>query len=120
MGSEHIKLLLEFANVFISLFILAFAMVFLKKTERGEDRKPWMLLFLAILVFLLFEVLSTLGVFTGNLLPELAYFLKTLFIGLILYVFVYQYHLLTMSGKVLIRQKKNEQRKTDKTKRIKK
>ena len=105
MDIYYFKTLLEIANIFITLFILIFAGVFLKKTEAKDARKPWFFLFLAILVFLAFEVLKMLGFFTGGLYPELADLLKIVFISLVLYVFVYQYYLLQSAGKIIIKER---------------
>ena len=108
--AEYWSEILSFANVFISLFIVAFAIIFLKKTTPIKGRKPWVYLFTAILIFLLFQIFKIIGLFSFGMWPELADFLQTLFIGLVLYVFVYQYHLLTRTGVIVVKAKKKEKR----------
>lgn len=105
---EYVKYLLGFANIFISLFIIIFAVIFLRKTEPHENRKPWSYMLVAVIVYFLFEVLSVVGVFSTSILPELKDFFKTFFVAIVLYVFVYQHYLISKSNKILIRRKVEE------------
>lgn len=108
MDFDYLQSILVIANVFISLFVLVFAYVFLKNTEPERDRKPWIFLLIAIAVFFLFELVSMLDVLSAQPLFEIKDFFKTVFIAIILYVFVFQYSLIKGSNKILIRRKKKE------------
>lgn len=112
--------ILSFANVIISLFVVAFAIVFLKKTEPINGRKPWVYLFMAVVIFLLFQIFKVIGLFSAGAWPELADFLQTLFIGLVLYVFIYQYHLLYKSGVIVVKSKPKFKKKVNKKKSVSK
>jgi len=105
---KYLGYLLGFANVFISLFIIVFAVIFLKKTEPHENRKPWGYMLVAVILYFIFEVLSVVGVFSTSLAPEIKDFVKTFFVAIVLYVFVYQHYLITKSNKILIKRKVTE------------
>lgn len=107
-SSAYLASLLEFSSLFISLFILVFAFIFLKSTESHVDRRPWIYLFLAIFTFFLFEFIGVLAFFSSEFKFALRNFFKTLFIGIILYVFVYQYYLLSKSSSIIIKKKQAE------------
>jgi hypothetical protein len=103
MAISYMSQLLGWVNVFISLFIILFAFSFFKKTEPHENRRPWMFLFVSVIIFFLIELTGVIPS-TANLM-DLRNFLKTIFIAVILYVFVFQYSLLTKTGKIVINKK---------------
>jgi len=94
---------LGWVNVFISLFIIIFAFVFFKKTEPHKNRMPWVFLFFSVIIFFLIELSGVIPT-TANL-SDLRNFLKTVFIAVVLYVFVFQYSLLTKADKIVINKK---------------
>ncbi len=106
--SPYLASLLEVSSLIISLFILIFAFVFLKKTEPHADRRPWAYLFLAIMVFFVFELIGVVAFVSHEFKFALRNFFKTLFIGIILYVFVYQYYLLSRSSSIIIKKRREK------------
>jgi len=112
-SSPYITSLLEVSSLFISLFILIFAFIFLKRTEPHADRRPWAYLFLAVLVFFLFELIGVIAFFSTEFKFALRNFFKTLFIGIILYVFVYQYYLLSRSSSIIIKKRREKDLASD-------
>ncbi len=107
-ASPYLASLLEVSSLIISLFILIFAFIFLKKTEPHADRRPWAYLFLAILVFFIFELIGVVAFVSHEFKFALRNFFKTLFIGIILYVFVYQYYLLSRSSSIIIKKRQEK------------
>jgi hypothetical protein len=103
METAYVSQLLGWVNVFISLFIILFAFSFFKKTEPHENRRPWMYLFISVLLFFLIELSGVIPL-TSNL-NILRNFLKTVFIAVVLYVFVFQYSLLAKLDKIIINRK---------------
>ncbi len=97
--------ILEIANVFISLFVLIYAFSFLKQTADVKDRRPWVFLFFAAFVFFIFEVVGLLNLFSISEIPALMSFLESIFIALILFVFIFQYDLILKSDLILITRK---------------
>lgn len=102
---EYFSSMLDVANVFISLFVLVYAWSFLKQTADVRDRKPWVFLFIAAVVFFIFELVGVLGVFDVFMIPGLQSFLESVFIALILFVFIFQFDLILKSDLILITRK---------------
>jgi hypothetical protein len=105
MAYEQLNGILEIANVFISLFVLIYAWSFLRQTADVRDRKPWVFLFIATVIFFAFEVIGVLDIFTISHIPGLRGFLESVFIALILFVFIFQYDLILKSDLILITRK---------------
>lgn len=105
MVASYLGGILEIANVFISLFVLIYAWSFLKQTQDVRDRKPWVFLFIAAVVFFAFEVVGVLDIFALSQIPGLRNFLESAFIALILFVFIFQYDLILKSDLILITRK---------------
>ncbi len=102
---DYFAEVLEIANVFVALFVLAYAYSFLRQTSEARDRKPWVFLFIAAVVFFVFEVIGVLNIFRITHFNELRSFLETVFIALILFVFIFQYDLILKSDLILITRK---------------
>jgi hypothetical protein len=97
----------QWVNVFIAFFIIIFASFFFFKTKPREERTPWVLLFIAVIFFFLFELSG--AVFKSlHRVPELIDFFKTLFIAFILYVFIYQNYLVSQHGQLVIEKKESK------------
>jgi hypothetical protein len=96
--------LFKWANVFISLFIILIAYSFFQRTKPHNNRTPWIILFVAVITFFIFETSNALF---PNLNPilELRDFFKTLFVAFILYVFVYERYLIEHSKAIIIESK---------------
>ncbi|MGV8168673.1 MAG: hypothetical protein ACP5N3_01315 [Candidatus Nanoarchaeia archaeon] len=109
--------MLQWANVFISLFIIIIAYFFFQKTKPHKNRTPWIILFIAVFMFFVFEISSVL-LPSLNPIPELKDFFKTLFVGFVLYVFVYEHYLIQHSDVIVIekKDKKNSESKPVTTK----
>ncbi|MBD3209498.1 hypothetical protein GF367_03705 [Candidatus Woesearchaeota archaeon] len=114
MAYDYLSGILEIANVFISLFVLIYAWSFLRQTADVKDRKPWVFLFVAAIVFFLFEVVGVLDVFNISKVPGLRSFLESAFIALILFVFIFQYDLILKSDLILITRKIAREEKLEK------
>ena len=102
---SYINGILEIANVFISLFVLIYAWSFLRQTSDVKDRRPWVMLFIAAIVFFIFEIVGVLNIFQLSSIPGLRSFLESTFIALILFVFIFQYDLILKSDLILITRK---------------
>ncbi|MBN1274936.1 hypothetical protein JXA12_01450 [Candidatus Woesearchaeota archaeon] len=105
MANAYLSGILEIANVFISLFVLIYAWSFLRQTADVRDRRPWVFLFIAAVVFFIFEVVGVLNVMNLSNIPGLHSFLESAFIALILFVFIFQYDLILKSDLILITRK---------------
>jgi hypothetical protein len=82
------------ADVFISIFIIAYAIFFLSRTHPTKTRRPWEIMLISIVFFLLAAVFTVLGQFNIVYIQGLISFLKTIFIGLMLLVFTMTIELL--------------------------
>jgi hypothetical protein len=102
--SSYIANLLQIANLFISIFIIILAYLFFQKTKPHKERTPWILLFVAVILFFIFELMGLLI----TPIPEVRDFFKTLFIAFMLYVFVYQHYLLKDSQNITIQNINNK------------
>jgi hypothetical protein len=111
---QNIEGILEVANVFISVFVLFYAYSFLAKTSSVKDRKPWIFLFIASIIFFLFEFLGAVKLLSAFEIPSLRYFLGTTFIGLILFTFIFQYDLIQKADMILISKKYSNVKKPPK------
>ena len=105
MVMQQLSGILDIANVFISFFVLIYAWSFLRQTQDVRDRRPWVFLFIATAIFFIFEVIGALNVFNISQMPGLGSFLETVFIALILFVFIFQYDLILKSDLILITRK---------------
>jgi amino acid transporter len=107
--------MLQWANVFISFFIIIIAYFFFQKTKPHKNRTPWFILFIAVIMFFIFE-LSTALFPLLNPIPELKDFFKTLFVGFVLYVFVYEHYLIQNSDTIVIEKKEISNKPEDRLK----
>lgn len=97
--------LLNVADVFISIFIIGYAIFFLSKTHSTKHRRPWEIMLFAIICFFLAEIFTVLGQFNILHIMGLINVLKTLFIGLMLLVFTTSYSLINEDMVIKKRQK---------------
>jgi hypothetical protein len=102
------------ANTFIALFIVVYAFLFLRKTKSHKDRRPWDYLFLASLIYLVYNLfLIMLQIFGVNSLfytldlYELSVFFQFIYTGLILLSFISQTDLIFNNDIIIIMKKEN-------------
>ena len=124
--ANYIYGLFTIANVFIAFFIALYAYLFLTKTKEHKERRPWDFLFVASLLFLIFELLSLfvyfgIIVFVGVDITMVSKIFEFLYSGFVLLAFISQHDLILRSHIILISKKEDkdsisitvEGRKTD-------
>ena len=122
MVPSNLALVLQWANVFISFFIIIIAYFFFQKTKPHKNRTPWIILFIAVSIYFIFELSNAL-LPSLNPVPELKDFFKTLFVAFVLYVFVYEHHLINEFDTIVIEKKDSVKAKAaekDETKKTRK
>jgi len=105
---EYIPGVLTFANFLIATFILIFAMSFLRKTKDAKDRKPWLFLLIAVMVFFVMQFVNILGLAGFFPLDYYRSYFDSMFLAIILFTFVFQYNLILNSELILISRKNAE------------
>ncbi|MFP4111799.1 MAG: hypothetical protein ACLFUO_02265 [Candidatus Woesearchaeota archaeon] len=116
MEYVFLEAMLVIANLAIIVFTLIYCLVFMISTVKHEHRKSWDLLFIAIVIFLIFQTLKMLRLFGiyGSMVITL--FFELAFSCVFLYVFVFQRDLISRYPYIKITKKKLA--KTKKTKKI--
>lgn len=102
----YLEGLLNIANVFIAVFIVAYAIFFLRRTHSSHHRRPWEITIVAIIFFLAGEIFTVLAQFNIVYIYGLINVLKTLFIGLMLFTFSMNTELLHDQKDVCIQARK--------------
>lgn len=110
MNVEYLKGLIGLANLFIAIFILAYAAFFLFKTHKHRDRRPWELVLIAAVTYALFQLFNNLLVWEvvairGVETELISRIFEFLFSGLILLAVVVQHDLILRSHLILIMRK---------------
>ncbi|MBW2990500.1 hypothetical protein KY348_02220 [Candidatus Woesearchaeota archaeon] len=96
------------ANTFIALFIVIYALLFLKQTKSHKDRRPWDYLIVASIIYLAYTLLTMLLTIydVRNLfnlsIGELSIFFQFLYTGLILLAFISQTDLIFKNEIIII------------------
>lgn len=109
--SEYATLLFAFANTFIALFISVYAWLFLKKTNKHKDRRPWDFLFLASFLYLVFQIFNILVLSGVQIISETVNLylvgnaMAFLYSGCVLLSFISQHDLILKSHLILISKK---------------
>lgn len=108
--SGYVTVWLAFANTFIALFIMVYAYLFLRKTNKHRDRRPWDFLFIASVLFLVYSIFNVmfLGGVTALSVIDLNFISNTmsfLFSGCVLLAFISQHDLILRSQIILISKK---------------
>lgn len=102
MTEIFIEGVLSIANILLSIFVLAFAIIFLRKTVHHRNRNPWLFLMVAISVFFLMQVLNILSILGFMNVSFLRYYLDSMFIAIVLFTFIFQYNLVLNSELIVI------------------
>ncbi len=103
--------LLNVADVFIAIFIIGYAIFFLSKTHTSKHRRPWEIMVIAMIMFLLVEIFTVLSQFNILKVIGLINVLKTVFIGLMLLVFTTTYYLIEKENSLTIEAKTKKKKK---------
>ncbi|HHE36899.1 MAG TPA: hypothetical protein ENL16_03750 [Candidatus Woesearchaeota archaeon] len=143
MFLEVLRGILVMANSFIALFIVIYAVLFLKKTKSHKERRPWDYLVIASMIYLaytlllmLFTIYKVTRIFNLSV-AELNMFFQFLYTGLILLAFISQTDLIFKNEIIIItrklspeekkrleirilKRKKEEKKKPEETKQAKK
>ena len=111
-GTNYVSIVLGYANIFIALFIMAYAYLFLQKTNEHKDRRPWDFLFVASFLYLIFQIFNTLYVsgvtmVLSNMvdIDMVRNIFAFLYSGCVLLAFISQHDLILRSQLILISKK---------------
>ncbi len=115
---QYLQGIFSISLVILAFFISLYAFLFLKRTKKRKERRPWDFLFIASLLFLFFEVLSFLhyfNIFTlnTNVLSIIGKAAEFFYSGLILLAFVSQNDLIFNSHLILISREDEESEFSD-------
>ncbi|MFP4195955.1 MAG: hypothetical protein ACLFSN_04275 [Candidatus Woesearchaeota archaeon] len=99
---------LSFANILISIFVLVFAISFLKKTVKRKDRNPWIFLLIAVIVFFFMQVTKVFDLLGYINISGYSFYMDSMFIAIILFTFIFQYNLILNSELIEIRKKQTK------------
>lgn len=118
--ANYTSILLGYADIFIALFIMVYAYLFLKKTNEHKDRRPWDFLFVASVLYLIFQIFNTLYVSgVTTIMSEMIDIdvvrnvFAFLFSGCILLAFISQHDLILRSQLILISKKESKTEKKE-------
>ena len=118
MFLDLIKGVLSLSNVFIAVFIVIYAMLFLKQTRSHRERRPWDYLVVASIIYLIYTMFTMILANFGaqmilNLsLEELSVFFQFIYSGLILLAFISQTDLIFKNEIIIITRKLEPTEKT--------
>lgn len=104
MVSLFLQGMISYANLLLALFVLIFAIFFLKDTVHHKHRNPWVFLLCAVVVFFLLQVINVLSIVGLVNLNSFRFVFDLLFLAIILFTFIFQYTLILKSEKIFIRQ----------------
>ena len=103
--ADFIQGFLSFANILLAVFVLFFAISFLKKTKETKDRNPWLFLLIAVIIFFVIQILKVLELMGHISLDSYMFYLDSMFIAIILFTFIFQYNLILSSELIQIKRK---------------
>lgn len=117
MIENYITGIISFAIAFIGLIICMYSYLFLTKTVKHKERKPWEFLFVASVLFVTFQVLSLLT-YLGiiNAFIDMSFWSKIfefLYSGFVLLAIISQHDLILNSHLILISKKDQEKDKKE-------
>ncbi len=104
------------ANLCIAFFISIYAYLFLAKTKKHRERRPWDFLFVSSVLFFAFEIISLavyFGVGASIVTVDMVIVSKIfefLYSGFVLLAFISQHDLILRSHLILISRKEDEKR----------
>lgn len=111
--ANYIYGLFTIATVVIAFFITIYANLFLVKTNRHKERRPWDFLFVSSVLFLTFELLSLFIYFgfiqiVGVDITMVSKFFEFLYSGFVLLAFISQHDLILRNHLILISKKEEK------------
>ncbi len=106
--AEYIPGMLTVANFLIASFVMVFALSFLRKTKNVKDRRPWVFLLIAVIIFFLMQFVNILGLAGFFQMDAYRSYFDSMFLAIILFTFVFQYNLILNSELILISRKNAE------------
>jgi amino acid transporter len=106
--------MISYANLLLALFVLVFAIFFLKDTVHHKHRHPWIFLLCAVVVFFLLQVINVLSILGILNLNNFRFIFDLLFLGIVLFTFIFQYTLILKSEKIFIQQHQRVKRRHQK------
>ncbi|NQU98964.1 hypothetical protein HQ533_05885 [Candidatus Woesearchaeota archaeon] len=124
MAINYAEGLFVIVNTFLAFYIIIYAFVFLLRTKNYPDRKPWELLFVGAIFFLINQVFAISGVygivsFFGVSVIAITAVLQFIYVALVLMAFITQSHLILRSDMILITKKVQERKEEDKKTKLK-
>jgi len=117
MFLQFVSGIISLANAFIALFIVVYALLFLKKTKSHRERRPWDYLFVASTIYLLYTLLAMiLQIYEVHQIwnldvYELTIFFQFIYTGLILLAFISQTDLIFKNEIIIITRKLDDDEK---------
>ncbi|MFC2134400.1 hypothetical protein ACFLTH_07260 [Bacteroidota bacterium] len=102
-------------NTLISFYIVIYAFIFLNRTKKYPDRRPWELLFIGAIFFLVSQCLSLISIvseptFFGIQARTVKIILEFAYATLILMAFITQSQMILLSDMILITRKVDTKR----------
>ena len=100
--------ILEISKVIIASLIVFYSIFFLRKTEKQNERKPWVFLSVAAILFLSYSLIAVMMIFFFDnfILFNIRLLLELAFTGLVLLAFIAQHNLIVKNSIILITKKK--------------
>ncbi len=106
---------MSYTNLVLALFVLVFAIFFLRETAHTKHRQPWVFLLFAIIVFFSLQVVNVLGILGFVNISSFRFIFDLLFLTIILFTFIFQYSLILHSEKLMIQRHEKITKKQTKT-----
>ena len=86
-------------NFLIALFVLVFALFYLRNVWNTKSKTPWLLLFVAVLVLFVLQSANLLSVAGYFSMDSARWIFDLVFMVVLLFTFIFQYYLLSCSEK---------------------
>ncbi|MBU1202114.1 MAG: hypothetical protein KJ583_05690 [Nanoarchaeota archaeon] len=116
--TDYVQGLFVIVNTMISLYILVYVIIFLKRTRElpNLERRPWHLLVAGAAFFMLSQLVSFISLYLGDLLfglsvSHIKLVLEFFYGGCVLLAFITQSHLILMKDVIVIMRRLKNQKK---------
>lgn len=103
----HLEVVLEFANIVITLFALIYGLFFILHTAKHNHKMPWVYLTVGAVMFLTFQIFGLLQSFGlhGEMIALTKTIVGTGFVSMVLFSFVSEVDIILKSSYILIQKK---------------